>query len=94
MVRNTHNVNNSSAQTLYNYWYINIVVMARRDFLHTSRPTLWFTQSPAKRVPDSFPRVNCQEPGVDHQANYSAEVKEREELYLYSPSEPSLKAQI
>jgi hypothetical protein len=38
---------------------------------------------------DSFPWVKRPELGVDHPSPTSAEVKERVELYLYSPSGPS-----
>jgi hypothetical protein len=34
----------------------------------------------------SFPGVNRPERGVDHPPPFSTEVKERVELYLYSPS--------
>jgi len=37
----------------------------------------------------SFPGVKRPECGVDHPPPSSAEVKERVELYLYSPSGPS-----
>jgi len=37
----------------------------------------------------SFPVVNRPRRGVDHPPSYSAEVKEKVELYLYSPSGPS-----
>jgi hypothetical protein len=37
----------------------------------------------------SFPGVKRPERGVNHPSPSSAEVKERAELYLYSPSEPS-----
>jgi hypothetical protein len=37
----------------------------------------------------SFPGVNRPGRGVDHTPPSSAEVKERVELYLYSPSGPS-----
>jgi len=36
----------------------------------------------------SFPVVNRPERGVDHPPPYSAEVKERVVLYIYSPSGP------
>jgi hypothetical protein len=85
MLRNTHSVNKSSVQTLYTYYCIDNVVMVERDFPHTSRPTVRPTQSPAKQEPGSFLRVNWPGRGVDHPANSSAEVKEREELYLYCP---------
>jgi len=38
---------------------------------------------------DSFPGVKRSGRGVDHPPPYSAEVKERVELYLYSSSGPS-----
>jgi len=38
---------------------------------------------------ESFPGVKRPGRGVDHPPQYSAEVKERVELYLYSPSGPS-----
>ena len=37
----------------------------------------------------SFPGVKLPGRGVDHPPTSSTEVKERVELYLYSPSEPS-----
>jgi len=37
----------------------------------------------------SFPGVNRPVRGVDHPIAFSSEVKERVELYLYSPSGPS-----
>ena len=37
----------------------------------------------------SFPGVKLPRRGVDHQTPSSPEVKERVELYLYSPSAPS-----
>ena len=37
----------------------------------------------------SFPEVKRPRRGVDHPPPYSAKVKERVELYVYSPSEPS-----
>jgi hypothetical protein len=53
-----------------------------RDFLHSSRPPLGPTQPPVQWV---------KRPGrgADHRTPSSAEVKERVELYLYSPSGPS-----
>jgi hypothetical protein len=56
-----------------------------RDFPHPSRPALGPIQPPVQRVPG----VKRQERGVDHPPTSSAEVKERVELYLYSPSGPS-----
>ena len=60
-----------------------------RDFSHPSRralspPSLLYS---GYRV--SFPGVKRSGRGVDHPPPSSAEVKERIELYLYSPSGPS-----
>jgi hypothetical protein len=57
-----------------------------RDFQYTSRPALGPTQSP---IQWSFPGVKRPGRGVDHPPPSSAEVKERVQLYLYSPSGPS-----
>jgi hypothetical protein len=51
----------------------------RRDYPHPSRPTL----GPAEST-WSFPGR-----GVDHSPSSSAEVKEKVDLYIYSPSGPS-----
>ena len=40
-------------------------------------------------VNGSFPGVKRQGGGVDHTLSSSAEVKEKVQLYIYSPSEPS-----
>jgi hypothetical protein len=61
-----------------------------RDFSHSFRPALGPTQSllyNGYRV--SFPGVKRPGRGVDHRPSYSARVKERVGLYLYSPSGPS-----
>jgi hypothetical protein len=44
---------------------------------------------PIHRVPGLSPRVKRPGRGVDHPPPYSAEVKERVELYICSPSGPS-----
>ena len=61
----------------------------RRDFLYPSRPTLGPTQSPIQWVPGLSWGVKRQGRGDDHLPPSSAEVKERVELYLYSPIGPS-----
>jgi hypothetical protein len=57
----------------------------RRDFSHPSRRALGPTQSSIKCVPG----IKRLWRGVNHSPPPKAEVKEREELYLYSPSGPS-----
>ena len=56
-----------------------------QDFLHLSRPAhpAFYTMGTG-----SFPGVNRPGRGVDHSFPYSAEVKERVEIYLYSTSGP------
>jgi len=53
-----------------------------------SAPALWSTQPPVQWVPGLSRGVKRPGGGVDHP--FSAEVKERVELYLYSPCGPSL----
>jgi hypothetical protein len=60
-----------------------------RDFPHPSRPVLEPTQPPIQRVPGKDLGVKRLGRGVDHPPPSSAEVKERVELYLYSPFGPS-----
>ena len=57
-----------------------------RDFLQLS---LGPTQPPVRWVIGSFPGLKQPRHGIDHPPPFSAEVKERVELYLYSPSGPS-----
>jgi hypothetical protein len=59
-----------------------------RDILQPSRPALGFTQPPIKWVL-CLPGVKRPGRGVDHPSPSSARVKERVEIYLYSPSGPS-----
>jgi hypothetical protein len=58
----------------------------RQDFPHRSRPAL----APLQWVPGHFWGAKQTRRGVDHPPKYSAKVNERVELYLYSPSGPSL----
>jgi hypothetical protein len=57
-----------------------------RDVPHLSRPALGPIQPPIQWVPALFRGVKRPGPGVDHPPPSSAEVKERADLYLYSPS--------
>ena len=60
-----------------------------RDFPHPSRPALGPTQPPIQRVLALVLRVMWPECGADHTPPSSAEVKERVEPYISSPSGPS-----
>jgi hypothetical protein len=61
-----------------------------QGFLHPSTPALGPTRPPMKWIPNFFPD-GLSGPGrvLDHPLPSSAEVKERVELYFYSPSGPS-----
>ena len=62
----------------------------RRDFPHTSRSALYPTQPLVDWATDLFSQgVKLPGGGVDDPTPSSAEVKERVELYLSSPSGPS-----
>jgi hypothetical protein len=55
------------------------------DFPHLSRPAMGPIQPPIQCYRVSFPGVKRPGRGVDHPPPSSAEIKERVELYLYSP---------
>jgi hypothetical protein len=57
-----------------------------RDFPHLSRPASY------KMVTGEFPGVKVLGCGLNYPSPSSVEVKERVDLYLYSPSEPSWQA--
>ena len=57
-----------------------------RDFPHPSTPALGHTQPPVQWVPGLFPGVKRPGRGVNYQPSSRAEVKERVDPYLYSPS--------
>jgi len=61
-----------------------------RDFPHPSRSALGPTQHPIQWAPGLSLGAKRPGRGVDHPPQSSAEVKEKVELYLYSPSWPSL----
>ena len=60
-----------------------------RDFLHMSRPALGPLQLLCNGYRVSFPWIKRPGHGVKHPPPLSAEVKERVELYLFSPSGPA-----
>jgi len=60
-----------------------------RDSPHPSTPALGPVQPPIQWIPGSFPVVKRAGRVAYHSPPSSAEVKERVELYLYSPSGPS-----
>jgi hypothetical protein len=61
----------------------------KRDFQHPSRPALGTHPASCTMGTWSFPGVKRPGRDVDHPPPSSAEVKERVQLYLYSPSGPS-----
>jgi len=72
------------SQYSYGLKCLGIESQCGRDFLNPSRPALGPNQPPIKWVPLLFPRGKVAGPSTLS----SAEVKERVELYLYSPSGP------
>jgi hypothetical protein len=60
-----------------------------RDFQHASRLTLGPTKPPVQWVPGHSRGIKRLGHGINHPPPSSAKVKERVELYLYSPSGPS-----
>ena len=60
-----------------------------RDFQQPSRPALGPTQPPVQMGTGSFPGVKRPGRRADQPPPFSAKVKERVEIHLYSPSGPS-----
>jgi hypothetical protein len=60
-----------------------------RDFPNPSRPALWPTQPPVQWELGHFPVVKRLGDGVNRPPIRSAEVKERVQLYVYFPLQPS-----
>ena len=82
----THPVTHNSGM----YVHLGIESQQGQDFSHLSRPVQGPTQPPAQWVPGLSPGgLEQLGRGVDHPLPSSAEVKERIELYLYSPFGPS-----
>ena len=73
------------------YWLEGTGIESRwkRDFPHPSRPALGPTQPPIQWVPGLTPGVKRRGRGVDHPPPTRADVIERVQMYLYSPSGPS-----
>jgi len=61
----------------------------KRDFPHTSRLAPWSNQPPVQFIQDHSREIKRLWRGVNHQPLSSAEVKEKVEHKLYSPSAPS-----
>jgi len=59
-----------------------------RNFSHLCRPVLGPSHPPLQWVPGLSHEEKQQKRGVDHSLPSNAEVKERSELYLWSPSGP------
>jgi hypothetical protein len=59
-----------------------------QDFLHPFQAVSGTNPASFTLGTGSFPRVKHPGHGVDHPPPFSAEVKERVELYFYSPSGP------
>jgi hypothetical protein len=59
-------------------------ILFGRGFQQWSRPVLGPTQPPVQWVPSLFPGIKRPGHGVDHPSRFSAEVKQRAVLYLYS----------
>jgi len=60
----------------------------RRGFSHPPRPALVAHPASYAMGTRFFSGLKQLGRGVDHPPPYSAKIKERVELYLYSPSEP------
>jgi len=75
--------------TLYGLGGPRIETLWGEDFPHPSRPALESTQPPTQWVPGISRVVNRLEHGADHPRPSSVEVKDRVQLYLYSPFWPS-----
>ena len=61
----------------------------KRDFPHPSRMTPWSNQPPVQLVQDNSRRIKRPRRDVNHPPLSRAEVKEKVEIHLYSPSAPS-----
>jgi hypothetical protein len=71
------------------YVYLSCWELFKKYFIKVTRPALGPTQPPIQGYRVSFTGVKRSQRGVDHPPSSSAGIKERVELYLYSPSGPS-----
>ena len=78
-----------SVQRLATAWTVRGSNSGAGEIFRTRTDQLWGPSSLLHNGHRVFPAVKRPERGVDHPPPSSAEVKERVELYLYSPSGPS-----
>jgi len=72
--------------TRYGLHGLGIEALWGQDFPHPSRLALGLTQPPVQWIAGPFPAGKTAGCGVDHPSTYSADCKERVQLYVYFPS--------
>ena len=75
-----------SVKRLATGWTVRDGILAGATFPHQFRPAVGPTRPPVQCVPGLFPRRKRPGRGPDRPIPSGAGVKERVELYLYSPS--------